>query len=403
MNIILALTGGIACYKSLSLASNFIKEGHQVQVVLTEHATNFVTPLSFEALTGRKVITEMFAEYQQDPVAHIHLTDWADVMVVAPATANILSKMANGLADDFLSTLYLAWDGPTFIAPAMNSRMYEHLAVKNNLQILSQRGVFMLKPGTGRLACGTVGMGKMMEPEDILKCIRDYFEQENNISKYNLQGRSILVSAGPTQEAIDPVRCITNHSSGKMGYAIAAALKKHGANVTLVSGPCHLASPEGVRVIAVTSTADMFQTLTEHYDDADGVIMAAAPSDYRPVAYSEQKIKKKNQEGDTLTLTFEQNPDILKWLGRHKKHQVLIGFAAESEKLIKHATKKLQEKNLDLIVVNDITAVDAGFHHDVNTVQLIHRDESVELLPTMSKDAVAEFIVQKLSELLEEN
>ncbi len=397
MNVLLAVSGGIAAYKTISLTSLLKKSGSSVQVVLTDHAQEFVTALPFETLSERDVITDMFDGSTNDPVAHVSLSSWADIFVIAPATANVIAKMAHGLADDFLSTFYLAWDGPTFIAPAMNDKMYAHPSVQNNLKILQERGVHILGPQIGHLACGTTGIGKMLEPEDIFSALNQFNMSERTLS---LQNKKILVSAGPTRESLDPVRYISNHSSGKMGYAIAQAAAKAGAEVTLVSGPVNLSKLASVETIPVVSTRDMFEALTSRFDDADAVIMAAAPSDYRPATYSKQKIKKTDGRNDRLEIAFEKNPDILKWLGEHKNDQVLIGFAAESHNVSAYALEKLKKKNLDYIVANDITAENAGFAHDVNTVLFIHADETIDELPTMSKDDLAQHIIKALAKTL---
>lgn len=397
MNVLLAVSGGIAAYKTISLTSLLKKSGFSVQVVLTDHAQEFVTPLSYETLSHRSVITDMFDGSTNDPVAHVNLSSWADVFVVAPATANILAKMAHGLADDFLSTFYLAWDGPTFVAPAMNDKMYAHPAVQDNLAVLSKRGVHILSPQVGYLACGTTGNGKMIEPEDIFSVLSRFQINDQSVS---LKDKKILVSAGPTRESLDPVRYISNHSSGKMGYAIAQAAAKAGADVTLISGPVNLPKPTGIEVIPVNSTCDMFDAMTSRFDTADAVIMAAAPSDYRPSVYSEQKIKKSDDLDAQLDITFKKNPDILKWLGEHKQKQILIGFAAESHNVSTYALEKLKKKNLDFIVANDITAENAGFAHDVNTVLIIDANGKIEELPTMSKDDLAEYIIKSLADTL---
>lgn len=397
MNVLLAVSGGIAAYKAITLTSLLKKADADIQVVLTDHAQEFVLPLPFETLSGRTVITDMFDGSTEDPVAHINLAEWADILVVVPATANIIAKLTYGIADDFLSTFYLAWNGPTFIAPAMNSQMYAHPTVQHNLNVLKERGVHILGPQCGHLACGAIGNGKMIEPEDILNRL-NIVSQNDNISV--LKGRKILVSAGPTREALDPVRYISNHSSGKMGYAIAKAAASAGADVTLVSGPVKLPPPEGVEIVPVISTRDMFEALTSRFEGADAVIMAAAPSDYRPATYSEQKIKKSDCPDDRLEIAFEKNPDILKWLGKHKKNQILIGFAAESHNVSTYALEKLKKKNLDFIVANDITADNAGFAHDVNTVLFIHSNNVIDTLPTMTKDELARHIITNLAESL---
>lgn len=390
MNILIAVSGGIAAYKSLTLTSLCQKKGHAVKVVLTEHAAQFVTTLSFETLSGQPVITGMF-DGSAESVDHITYAKWADVVIIAPATANTIAKMALGLADDFLSTLLLAYTGPVAVAPAMNVHMYENPMVQHHLEQLRQRGVQVVVPNAGHLACGDVGMGRMAEAEDI-------FNQVLTPAIQPLKGHRILVSAGPTREALDPVRYISNHSSGKMGYAIAETAQCLGAEVILVSGPTNLKAPSGVQVVPVVSTQEMFDAMRTHFDDADAVIMAAAPSDFRPVTVQSQKIKK-NEAG--LTLQFEKNPDILSWLGNRKRHQIMVGFAAESENTIAYAQAKCEKKHCDFVVANNITAPNAGFNHDVNTVHIIGSDHSVVDLPTMTKTELAHHILEKVKQLLD--
>lgn len=391
MRVVLGVSGGIACYKAITLTSLLVKAGVEVQVVLTAHAQEMVQPLPFETLSGQRVITDMFDPANSDPVAHISFAEDNDLLVIAPATANIIAKMAHGIADDFLSTLYLAWTGPVLLAPAMNSHMYRHPAVQANMELLRQRGVRFLAPGEGRLACGIVGIGKMMEPEAMLPDILSYE------SDHYLKGKRLIVSAGPTREALDPVRFVTNHSSGRMGYAIARAALAAGAEVTLVSGPVGIQAPAGAELIPVESTEAMLHAIEAHFDEADAVVMAAAPSDYRPKAYSEEKIKKK---GDTLSLELVKNPDILLTLRPRKNHQVMVGFAAESHRLEDHAREKLERKGLDFIVANDITAPNAGFGHSFNTVTIFDAEGESEVLDTMSKDALAHFILRKVARRL---
>lgn len=390
MNILIAVSGGIAAYKSLELTSLCKKNGHSVKVVLTDHATNFVTPLSFETLSGQPVITGMF-DGSAESVDHITYAKWADILVIAPATANLIAKMALGLADDFLTTLLLAYTGPVMAAPAMNVHMYENEVFQRNLNSLRDRGVVIITPTEGRLACGDEGVGRMAEARDIFNALTKNQDKP-------LTGRRILVSAGPTREALDPVRFISNHSSGKMGYAIARTAREMGADVVLVSGPTKLDPPLGVHMVQVISTRDMYDAMHAQFDACDAVIMAAAPSDYRPATYQTQKIKKND---DRLILQFEKNPDILSTLGERKTGQVIVGFAAESENTVANAAGKCQKKNCDFIVANDITASDAGFNHDVNTVHIVGGDGAAEALPTMTKTDLAYVILSKIQELLE--
>lgn len=397
MRLVLGVSGGIACYKSITLTSLLTKAGIDVQVVLTQHAQEMVQPLPFETLSGHKVMVDMFHPMNEDPVAHISFSDEYDLLVIAPATANIIAKMAQGIADDFLSTLYLAWKGPVLIAPAMNTHMYLHPAVQANLDILRQRNVHLLSPAEGRLACGVVGVGKMMEPEDIYAEILSFKAPKTSAF---LKNKKVLVSAGPTKECLDPVRFLTNHSSGKMGYAIARAAKAAGADVTLVSGPVHLPAPSEVELIPVESTQAMQEAIASRFSEADVLIMAAAPADYRPKTYSNEKIKKKS---DQLTIELEKNPDILQSLKPLKTNQVMVGFAAESHQLQLHAQEKMQRKGLDFIVANNITASNAGFGHDVNTVEIFDAYGNHESLETMTKDALAHYILKKAAVFLEQN
>lgn len=392
MNVILAVSGGIAAYKTLPLTSALTKAGCDVQVLLTKHAREMVMPLPYETLTSRKVILDMFDPQAEDVLAHINLARWADVVVVAPATANIIAKMAHGIADDFLSTLLLAYRGPLLVAPAMNDQMYLHPATQANIETIAKRGAEILAPVEGQLACHTVGVGKMMEPEDILKAILA------TAMPKTMTGKRILVSAGPTQERVDPVRYLTNHSSGKMGYAIAQAAKNAGAEVTLVSGPVHLDPPQGIKTIPIISTRDLEKAITEAFETCDALIMAAAPSDYRPAVYLDNKMKKGKED---LSLALTRNPDILSAVKEIKKpHQVLVGFAAESQNVEGYAQDKLKRKGLDMIIANDITAANAGFGHDVNTVTVIDRAGQVDHWPTMSKDRLAAQIIQRVDKLL---
>lgn len=393
MKVILAVTGGIAAYKTLPLTSALTKVGCDVQVVLTEHAQKMVLPLPYETLTSRKVISDMFDSNGEDVLAHINLARWADVLVVAPATANIIAKMAHGIADDFLSTLLLAYRGPLLLAPAMNDQMYTHPATQENLKILASRGVQLLAPTEGALACRTVGIGKMMEPEDILTEIL-----ASTVPK-TLSGKHILVTAGPTQEKVDPVRYLSNHSSGKMGYAIAQAAKNAGASVTLVSGPVHIQPPKGIKTIPVVSTCDLQEAVLSEFPQCDALIMAAAPSDYRPAVYLDNKMKKAKE---AFSLDLTRNPDILSSVADIKQaHQVVVGFAAESQNVEAYATDKLKRKRLDMIVANDITAANAGFARDVNTVTVIEQDGKISALPTMSKDRLSAEIIQRVDKLLQ--
>mgnify|MGYP000983950623 CR=1 FL=1 len=387
--ILLGVTGGIAAYKAVDIASRLCKLGAEVNVVMTASATEFVTPLTFRSITSRPVYTDMFDEPKIWNVEHIALAKWAEVVLVAPATANIMAKMAVGLADDFLSTVLLAVTSPVFIAPAMNHAMYHHPATQKNKTILEQRGVRFIGPATGHLACGTEGDGRMSEPEEIVKELQDYFN-----SKEIMKGQKVLVTAGGTRELLDPVRYIGNFSSGKMGYAIAQAFAEAGADVTLVSAPTALSAPANVKLIRVLSALEMYEQVLAIYDEQDIVIKAAAVADYRPADYKEQKIKKK---GENLIIELVQNPDILAALGERKKHQFLVGFAAETENAVDNALEKLHRKNADMLVVNDVTKSGAGFDSDTNIVSFLFRDGRKIDYPLMSKTEVARQLVKEIA------
>lgn len=384
MNIVLAVTGGIASYKSISLASLLVKAGHEVQVVFTKNANHFVKKLPFETLTKRKVIDDNFDD-NFSPVFHIELTDWADKVIVAPLTANTMAKLALGLCDDFLTTFALAYNDTFYLAPAMNDEMYINPLTTGHLERLKALGHVIISPATGDLACGRIGKGRMAEPEVIFKAILEETEKD-------LKGKRLLITAGPTREKIDPVRYITNHSSGKMGYALAKRAQARGAEVTLISGPVSLKAPWGVRLIQVDTTEEMFSAVQADFLESDALIMAAAPADFRVKNPADEKIKK---TANGLALEWEKNPDILLWAGENKTSQRLVGFAAESENVLDNARLKLKRKKLDFIVANNIKAENAGFGHEVNTVTLIDEEKALAL-ETMSKEAVSDEILTKL-------
>lgn len=384
MNIVLGITGGIASYKSLTLASLLIKAGHQVQVVFTKNANHFVTKLSFETLTKRKVVDDNFDE-AFSPVFHIELAKWADKVIIAPLTANTMAKLALGLADDFLTTFVLAYNDTLVLAPAMNDEMYINPLVSEHLRKLEALGHEIISPETGILACGYVGKGRMAEPELLFEVlIKEQIK--------DLIGKKLVITAGPTREKIDPVRYITNHSSGKMGYALAQCAQRRGAEVTLISGPVALKAPNGVKFVSVTTTEEMFSAVKAEFFSADVLIMAAAPADFRIKNPANEKIKK---TVNGFSLEWEKNPDILLWAGENKEKQRLIGFAAESENVLTNAREKLKRKKLDFIVANDIKAKNAGFGHSVNTVTLIDLENELAL-ETMSKEDVSDRILSKL-------
>lgn len=393
--VLLCVTGGIAVYKAAALTSKLVQAGFEVKVMMTKSAGEFVTPLTFQALSRNPVYTDTFDEKNPAVIAHIDLADWADLILVAPATANMIGKLANGIADDMISTTLLAATAKVWIAPAMNVHMYDHPAVKRNIETLASFGYEFVEPSEGYLACGYVGKGRLEEPEKITELIRAYFE---TTQPQPFKGKHILITAGPTREKVDPVRFFTNHSTGKMGYAIAEEAKKLGAHVTLVTGPTNIDYPKGVRVISVESAQEMYDEVMEHYPQADVVIKSAAVADYRPKLVHEQKMKK--QPGDAV-IELERTMDILKALGERKTHQLLIGFAAETENVAEYAQKKLREKNADMIVANDIQAKGAGFGGETNIVTMYKRTGETKELPLLSKKEVAQNILREIQDMLE--
>lgn len=387
--IVLGVTGGIAVYKAVDLVSRLRKQGCQVRVVMTEHAQQFVTPLTFKEISGNQVAVSMWSGNQEFNVEHIALANWADAFVVAPATANILAKMAYGLADDLLSTTLLAAQAPIIVCPAMNTGMYENPATQENIAKLKARGVTVMPPAVGKLACGTSGAGRLPEPQQIVEFISGFLARREG----DLRGLKVLVTAAGTREPIDPVRFVGNRSSGKMGYAVAQMAAERGAEVLLVSGPSALAIPANVRAVKVETTNEMLEACLAAYGDMDIVIKAAAVADYRPHDVADQKIKKKTD--DALTVVMDKNPDILKTLGGLKTHQVLVGFAAETQNLLANAMEKVVKKNLDMIVANDVTAAGAGFNADTNIVKFLFADGEVRSLEQMPKVDVANCILDE--------
>ena len=387
--VLLCVTGGIAAYKSLALTSKLIQKGAHVRVMMTQAATEFVGPISFQALSKNAVYTDVFNELDPSLIAHIDLADWADLMIVAPATANIIGKFASGIADDMISSTFLVTTCPVFIAPAMNVHMYEHFTTQNNIQTLKAHGYHFIEPGTGMLACGYEAKGRMEEPENIIAQIEAFYDK-----KTLFKGQHILVTAGPTVEAIDPFRFLSNHSTGKMGYAIAEEAASLGARVTLVSGPTALPVPPGVSLISVTSAKDMYEAIMPLYPDTDVVIKAAAVADYRPRQVADHKLKK--QEGE-LSLELERTTDILKELGKHKTKQFLVGFAAETQNIEAYANQKLMAKNLDMIVANDIADANAGFGKDTNVVTIYRKNGKAIGLPVLSKACVARELLRLIA------
>lgn len=391
--IVVGVSGGIAAYKACDLVSKLSKKDYEVKVILTKHAEKFVSKLTFEALCHNYVETDLFDESNEDPIAHITLAKWADLMIIVPATANIIAKVTHGISDDLLSTTFLACNKHKMICPAMNTQMYENPITQKNIQACKDLGYQILDPVVGHLACNDTGRGKMIEPADIVEAIDNYFNTSNKLS-----GKTVLISAGPTQEAMDPVRFISNHSSGKQGYAIAKAAKAMGANVILVSGPVQLEKIEGIQTIDVTSALNMFEAIKQNADKADYIIMAAAVSDYRPENIAEHKIKKSD---DTIEMTFVKNPDILAYLGQHKtKKQIICGFAMETQDLDKNAKEKLEKKNCDMLIANNLFVSGAGFQTDTNIVSLLTKD-SIEHLPKLSKEELGQKILETMMKIEE--
>jgi len=394
MIVALGVTGCIAAYKAVEVLRGLQKRGADVRVVMTGHATEFVTPLTFQSISGFPVITEMFAPTDDPEIKHIQLAQSIDLLLVAPATANTLAKFANGIADDFLSTLYISSASPVVVAPAMNVEMWAHPATRENVRRLRERGVHFIDPEEGYLACKTVGAGRLAETDEIVRRVLEIVESrekdfQGKEIKSSLRGERVLITAGPTQEAIDPVRFLTNRSSGKMGYAVAEAALARGASVTLITGPVSITPPEGARTIRVRSAAEMYNAVEESLSDATMVVMAAAVSDYRPTANHRQKIKK---NGSALSLELEQTEDILASVTRQAGSRIVIGFAAETENVIEGAKKKLAEKGADLIVANDVSASDAGFDVDNNRIALVSSEGVIEL-PLLSKLEAASRII----------
>ena len=391
-NIVLGVTGGIAAYKSAEVVSRLRHSGANVHVIMTENATKFVAPLTFQTLSANQVVIDTFAAPEYWNVEHIALAKLADVFVIAPATANIIAKMANGIADDMLSTTVLATKAPVLIAPAMNTGMWTAPATQQNIRTLRERNIHITGPENGLLACGDAGAGRMSEPEEIVKAIERILEKEKDF-----EGKKVLVTAGATKERLDPVRYLTNDSSGKMGFAIAEAARERGAEVTLVKGSTTAPVPTGLRIFEIESASDLLGVMKKETPKHDVVIQAAAVADYRAAKPSRTKIKKR--AGEPLVISLEENPDIAKVIGAFKKEkQVFVGFAAETDHVMKHAKEKLSAKNLDMIVANDVTKPGAGFNTDTNIAALI-TNNSTEELPLMSKRQLADKILDRILEL----
>ncbi len=391
--IILGVTGGIAAYKSVELLREMVKRRANVHVVMTQNAQQFVSPLTFQTLSGNPVLHEMFRLLTGSQIGHVALADIADLMVIAPATANILGKIANGIADDLLTTMVMAMKVPVLFAPSMNVNMWESSFVQNNIGRLKAYGYQFIGPAEGDLACGSVGKGRMADLAEIIEKIEDIF------TKKDLQGQRILVTAGPTLEPIDPVRYITNRSTGKMGFAVARMARRRGAEVILITGPHYLTLPRGdIHPIVVYSAQEMYDAVIKYYEDCHVVIMAAAVADFRPRNILEGKIKKRGN--GTYSLELDKNPDILKALGENKSHHILVGFAAETSELMENAEAKLREKNLDLIVANDVTQPGAGFGVDTNIVRILDAHGKSKKIPLMSKEEVADILLDQVAKLV---
>ena len=389
--VLLCVSGSIAAYKIAYLASALKKLKADVHVLMTRNATNFINPITFETLTGNKCLVDTFDRNFEFSVEHVSLAKAADVVLVAPASANVIAKLAHGLADDMLTTTVLACTCKKIISPAMNTRMFENPITQDNLKICEHYGMEVISPASGYLACGDTGAGKMPEPEVLLQYILKEIQYEKD-----LKGKKILVTAGPTREAIDPVRYITNHSTGKMGYAIAKTAALRGADVTLVSGPAEVEPPMFVNFVPVVTAKDMFEAVTSRSDEMDAVIKAAAVADYRPKFVNTEKTKKK--DGD-MAIELERTDDILKWLGEHKKgSQFLCGFSMETEHMLENSRAKLKKKNLDMIVANNLKVAGAGFGTDTNVVTMIRENREIEL-PIMSKEEVAGAILDEIFEI----
>ena len=387
-SVLLGVTGGIACYKAAALASTLVKQHADVQVVMTENATKFVTPITFEQLTGKKALVDTFDRNFQYNVAHIAVAERTDFVLIAPATANVIAKLAHGLADDMLTTTVLACTCPKAVAPAMNTHMFENPVTQDNLSILRKYGWEVIDPASGHLACGTSGKGRLPEPEDLLEVCLHALGHEKDMA-----GKRVLVTAGPTQEALDPVRYLTNHSSGRMGYAIAKAAARRGAQVVLVSGPTALKKPAYVETVDIVSAQDMFEAVTSRAPEMDIIIKAAAVADYRPANLADNKIKK--QDGD-MSIPLARTQDILAALGKSRRPgQFLCGFSMETENMVENSRKKLQKKGLDMIAANNVKVAGAGFGVDTNILTLITPEGMAEL-PLMSKDAAADALLDAI-------
>ncbi|UDI78473.1 bifunctional phosphopantothenoylcysteine decarboxylase/phosphopantothenate--cysteine ligase CoaBC [Staphylococcus taiwanensis] len=392
-HILLAVTGGIAAYKAIDLTSKLTQAGYEVRVMLSKHAQEFVTPLAFQAISRNPVYTDTFKEEDPQEIQHVALGDWADAIIVAPATANVIAKLSVGIADDMVTSTLLATEAPKFIAPAMNVHMYENKRTQRNIAVLQEDGYHFIEPGDGYLACGYVAKGRMEEPLQIVKVLNAFFNEKKTMEHSSFKGKHALVTAGPTVEIIDPVRYVSNRSSGKMGYAIAEALRDRGAHVTLVTGPTQLADPVGVEVVHIESAEEMFEAVITRYDKQDIVVKAAAVSDYTPLEVLDHKMKK--QDGD-LAVTFKRTKDILKYLGEHKTHQYLVGFAAETQNIEKYAQDKLKRKNADVIISNNVGDQSIGFKSDDNELTMHFKNNDLINIQKGKKVQLAQQILDEL-------
>lgn len=389
--IVLGVTGGIAAFKAAQLASDLVKKDYDVEVIMTKNATEFIAPLTFEALIKHNVVVDTFEKVANRSIHHVSLAKKADLFILVPASANVIAKIVHGIADDMLTTTFLACNKQKVICPAMNTQMYENPVMQENLYRCKELGYTLLEPTTGHLACGDTGKGKLCDLSVILDYVDQFFHRSDL-----LKGKHVLITAGPTQEALDPVRYLTNHSSGKMGYSLAQAAMDMGANVTLISGPVQLSPPKGVCFRSVTTAQEMFDAVCTYSEQADFIIKAAAVGDYRPLHVSEQKIKK---SGDRLHVEFVKNPDILAYLGEHKKpHQIICGFAMETQNLLENAQEKLRKKHCDMIVANDLHTEGAGFQSDTNIATIIDQSHHIPC-PKMSKYELGVTILQHMLQL----
>ena len=393
--VVLGVTGSIAAYKAADIASQLVKNDIKVYVIMTKNAEEFINPLTFQSITSNPVIGSMFQNIVSLEIEHITLAKKADLFIVAPASANMIGKLANGIADDMLSTTIMATKAKVLIAPAMNSAMYENFIVQENMHKLLKCGYYFVEPQEGRLACGDIGIGKLAETNVIIDKAICLLE-----TRQDLEGKTILVTAGPTRERIDPVRYISNDSSGKMGYEIAIAARNRGGKVTLISGPTSLTIPTDIHFISVMNTEEMYRTVMNHFDISDIVIKAAAPADFKIKEFYAKKLKKDDLNQHGLCLAFENTTDILAKLGKLKTKQILVGFAAETDHLVDYATKKIQQKNLDIIIANDVTQEGAGFNSDTNIITIIDKKGKTTKLPKMSKQDVAHKIIDVIMEYM---